>query len=57
MMKTVCKNPYKLLIGTENNLNRPITKFYNGNEANVIAAEIRLMKTRPTSFYKNYNHL
>ena len=31
---------------------RPITKFYNGDDVNVIAAELRLTKTRPTSFYK-----
>ena len=31
---------------------RPITKFYNGDDVNVIAAELRLTKTRPTSFDK-----
>ena len=36
-------------------LNRStIDKFYNGNEVNVIAAELRLTKTRPTSFYKKH---
>ena len=31
---------------------RPITKFYNGDDVDVIAEELRLTKTRPTSFYK-----
>ena len=33
-------------------LNRPITKFYNGNGVNLIEAELRL-----TSFYKKQNIL
>ena len=37
---------------TEKILNRPITKFYNSDDVNVIAAELRLTKTRPTSLYK-----
>ena len=31
---------------------RLITKFYNGDDVNMIAAELHLTKTRPTSFYK-----
>ena len=38
-------------------LNRPITKFYNSDNVNVIAAELRLTKTRPTSLYKRHNNL
>ena len=45
------------LIKTEKILNRPITKFYNGDDANVTAAELRLTKTRPPSFDKKDNLL
>ena len=45
------------LIKTEKILNRPITKFYNSDDVNVIAAELRLTKTRPTSLYKRHNLL
>ena len=45
------------LIKTEKTLNRPITKFYNSDDVNVIAAELRLAKTRPTSFNKKHNLL
>ena len=45
------------LIKIENTLNRPITKFHNGNGVNVIAAELRLTKTRPTLFNKKHNLL
>ena len=45
------------LIKIEKTLNRPITKFYNGDDVNVIAAELRLTKTRPTSFNKKHNLL
>ena len=38
-------------------LNRPITKFYNSDDVNVIAAELRLTKTRPTSLYERHNLL
>ena len=38
-------------------LNKPITKFYNSDDVNVIAAEIRFTKTRPTFFHKKYNLL
>ena len=38
------------LINIEKILNRPITKFYNGDDVNVIAAELRLTKTRLTPF-------
>ena len=30
------------LINIEKTLNRPITKFYNGDDANMTAAELRL---------------
>ena len=40
------------LINIEKILNRAITKFYNGDDVNVIAAELRLTKTRLTSFHK-----
>ena len=43
------------LFNTEKISNRPITKFYNVDYVNVIAAELRLTKTRPTSFYKKHN--
>ena len=43
------------LINIEKILNGPITKFYNSDDVNVIAAELRLTKTRPISFYKKHN--
>ena len=45
------------LINIEKILNRPITKFYNGDDVNAIAAELRLTKTRPASFDKKRNLL
>ena len=45
------------LIKIENTLNRLITKFYNDNDVNVIAAELGLTKTRLTSFNKKHNLL
>ena len=45
------------LINIEKILNRSITKFYNGDDVIVIAAELRLTKTRSTSFYKKHNLL
>ena len=45
------------LINIEKILNRPITKFYTTDDVNVIAEELRLTKTRPTSFYKKHNLL
>ena len=45
------------LINIEKILNRPITKFYNSDDVNVIAAELRLTKMRSTSFYKKHNLL
>ena len=45
------------LINIEKILNRPITKFYNNDDVNGIAAELRLTKTRPTSFDKKHNLL
>ena len=41
------------IINIEKILNRSITNFYNENGVNVIAAELRLIKTRTTSFCKN----
>ena len=45
------------LIKIEKTLNRLITKFYNSDDLNVIAAELRLTKTRSTSFNKKHNLL
>ena len=45
------------LIKIEKTLNRPITKFYNDDDVNVIVAELQLTKTRPTSFNKKHNLL
>ena len=45
------------LIKIEKILDRPITKFYNSDDVNVTAAELRLTKTRPTSFDKKHNLL
>ena len=45
------------LIKIEKILNRPITKFCNSDDVNVIAAELRLTKTRPASLYKRHNLL
>ena len=45
------------LINIEKILNRPIVNFYKSDDINVIAAELRLTKTRPTSFYKKHNLL
>ena len=45
------------LIKIEETLNKSITKLYNGNDVNMIAAELRLTKMRPTSFNKKYNLL
>ena len=38
-------------------LNKTITKFYNGDDVNVIAPELQITKTRPTSFYDKNNLL
>ena len=43
------------LVNTEKILNGPIIIFYYG--LHVIAVELRLTKTRPTSFYKKHNLL
>ena len=45
------------LINIEKILNRPVTKFYNRDDVNMIAAELQLTKTRSTSFYKKHNLL
>ena len=42
------------LINIEKTLNRPIPKFYNGDDVNAIAAELRLTKTRTPSFYSKH---
>ena len=47
------ENPFKFSYQHE----RPITKFYNGDDVNMITAELRLTKTRSTSFYKKRNLL
>ena len=52
-MRVHTSSPIKI----EKIFNRPITKFYNSDDVNVIAAELRLTKTRPTSFYKRHNLL
>ena len=39
------------LINTEKILNGTITKFYNGDNVNVITAELGLPKTRPSYNY------
>ena len=43
------------LINTEKILNRTITNFYNSNDVNVIAAELRLTEMRLTSSCKKHN--
>ena len=45
------------LINIEKILNRPIATFDNGDDVNVIVVELRLTKTRSTSFYKKHNLL
>ena len=40
------------LFNTEKNSNRPITKFYDSDDVNVIAVELWLAKTRPTFFIR-----
>ena len=45
------------LIKIEKILNRPITKFYNSDDVNVIPAELGLIKTKPTSLHKRHNLL
>ena len=50
-LNSVCENPYKFTYQHwKKTLNRPITKFYSGDDVNVIAGELRLTKMRPTSF-------
>ena len=41
----------------EKTLNRPITKFYNGDDVDVIAAELRLTKVRSTCFNKKQSFI
>ena len=55
---TVCERIHtSSLIKIEKILNRRVTKFYNSDDVNVMAAELRLTKTRPTSLYKRDNIL
>ena len=41
------------LINIQKILNRHITKFRNSDDVNVIAARLRLIKTRSTFFIRN----
>ena len=41
------------LINIQKILNRHITKFYNSDDVNVIAAGLRLIKARSTFFIRN----
>ena len=50
----VCEIHTSFLINIEKILNRPFTKFCNSDGVNAIAAELRLIKTRLTSFYKKH---
>ena len=50
-LQLVCENPFEKI------LNRSVIKFQNGNGVNVIAAELRLAKTRLTPLYKKHNLL
>ena len=45
------------LINTEKILNRPTTKFYNGDGVNAIAAELRLTKMRSQQMPTDVNEL
>ena len=45
------------LIKIEKNFNRPSTKYYKGDNVNVIVTEVRLTKMRPTSFHKKHDLL
>ena len=45
----------RFLIIIEKVSSRPIAKFYNRNDINVVEAELRLIKTRLTSFHKKHN--
>ena len=38
-------------------LNRPITKFYNGDDVNVIAAELWLINEANVSYKKQCQHM
>ena len=38
-------------------LNRLFTKIYNGDDVNVVAAELGLIKTRSTFFYKKQRNI
>ena len=56
MLLLPCKFPHwkKNSKKIQKKLNRPVTKFYNSNDVNVIAAEIQLTKMRPTFLYRKY---
>ena len=45
------------LINIEKIFDRSIIKFYNGDDAEVIAAQLRLTKTKPSSLHKKHNLL
>ena len=45
------------LIKIEKILHRTTTKFYNGDDANMIEAEFRLTKKTPTSLYNTHKLL
>ena len=47
---SVCENPYWFPYQYWKDFT--ITKFYNSDDVKVITGELRLSKTRPTSFYK-----
>ena len=45
------------LINIDKILNRLITKFYNDDDVNMIAAELRLTKMRSIPFYKKQSFI
>ena len=59
-MRTLCRGTQfarihtSSLINIEKILDRPFTKFCNSDDVNVVAVELWLIETRPTSFYKKY---
>ena len=57
MLKPFAKNGVKTSAAVFCTMNRIITKFYNGDDVNVIAAVLRLTKMKPTSVYKGKDTL
>ena len=59
-MRTLCRGTQfarihtSSLINIEKILDRPFTKFCNSDDVNVIAVELMLIETRPTSFYTKH---